>query len=111
MSPDADLSPPGVARIVADFLEALELEDVTMVGNDSGGAMSQVLATRHPERLGRLVLTNCDAYENFLPPAFRPMPPRRKLPGAMALLQPARLGAVRSPPASAVPKPEILDPR
>src|SRR5215207_3343551 len=55
MNPDADLSPPGVARIVADFMAALDLADVTLVGNDTGGAISQLVATRHPERLGRLV--------------------------------------------------------
>lgn len=86
MNPDADLSPYGIAAIVASFLEALDLEDVTIVGNDSGGAMSQVLVTRHPERVGRLVLTNCDTHENFPPGIFKAMPPIAKLPGGMALL-------------------------
>ncbi len=86
MSPDADLTPYGVAAIVDSFLEALGLEDVTIVGNDSGGAMSQVLATRHPQRIGRLVLTNCDTHENFPPGLFKTMPPIAKLPGGMALL-------------------------
>ena len=99
MSPDADLSPPGVARIVADFIEALELEDVTLIGNDTGGAICQLVATGHPGRLGRLVLTPCDAYENFLPPAFRPMQYAAHVPGLLtALLQPARLGAVQRSP-------------
>lgn len=86
MKPDADLSPYGVAAIVASFLDALDLEDVTIVGNDSGGAMSQILATRHPERIGRLVLTNCDTHENFPPGIFKTMPPIAKLPGGMDLL-------------------------
>jgi pimeloyl-ACP methyl ester carboxylesterase len=86
MKPDADLSPAGVAATIASFLEALELEDVTIVGNDSGGAMSQVLVTRHPERIGRLVLTNCDTHENFPPGIFKAMPPIAALPGGMALL-------------------------
>jgi pimeloyl-ACP methyl ester carboxylesterase len=73
MNPDADLSPPGLARLIADFLEALELEDVVLVANDTGGAISQITAANHPERIGRLVLTNCDAFDNFLPPAFRPL--------------------------------------
>ena len=81
MNPDADLSPPGIAAIIAGFLEALDLEDVTIVGNDSGGAMSQVLVTRHPERIGRLVLTNCDCYENFPPGIFKALPPLAALPG------------------------------
>jgi pimeloyl-ACP methyl ester carboxylesterase len=95
MKPDADLSPYGIAAIVASFLEALDLEDVTIVGNDSGGAMSQVLVTRHPQRIGRLVLTNCDLYENFPPGIFKAMPPVAKLPGGMTLLSaPFRIGAL-----------------
>lgn len=95
MSPAADLSPPGVAALIASFLEALDLEDVTIVGNDSGGAMSQVLVTSHPERIGRLVLTNCDTHENFPPGIFKTMPPLAKLPGGMTLLSaPFRIGAV-----------------
>jgi pimeloyl-ACP methyl ester carboxylesterase len=95
MKPGADLSPYGVAAIVASFLDALGLEDVTIVGNDSGGAMSQVLVTRHPERVGRLVLTNCDTHENFPPGVFKAMPPIAKLPGGMTLLAaPFRIGAL-----------------
>ncbi|HEX5610939.1 MAG TPA: alpha/beta hydrolase [Solirubrobacterales bacterium] len=86
MNPDADLSPYGIAGIVSSFLDALGLEDVTIVGNDSGGAMSQVLVTRHPQRIGRLVLTNCDTHENFPPGIFKSMPPLAKLPGGMDLL-------------------------
>jgi pimeloyl-ACP methyl ester carboxylesterase len=86
MNRDADLTPPGIARLIADFLAKLELEDVTIVGNDSGGAISQVLVTSHPERIGRLVLTNCDTHENFPPGAFKAMPPIAKLPGGMFLL-------------------------
>ncbi len=99
MSPDADLSPPGVARIVADFIAALDLEDVTLIGNDTGGAICQLVATEHPARLGRLVLTPCDAYETFLPPFFRPMQYAARVPGLLtALLQTARLGAVQRSP-------------
>jgi pimeloyl-ACP methyl ester carboxylesterase len=99
MSPDADLSPPGVAKILADFMAELELEDVTLVGNDTGGAICQLVATRHPERLGRLVLTPCDAYENFLPPMFRPLQYAAKVPGVLtAVMQGTRIGAVRRSP-------------
>lgn len=95
MKPDADLSPYGVAATIAAFLEALDLEDVTIVGNDSGGAMSQVTVTRHPERIGRLVLTNCDTHENFPPGIFKAMPPIAALPGGMAVLAaPFRVGAL-----------------
>jgi pimeloyl-ACP methyl ester carboxylesterase len=86
MSPSADLTPPGIAATIADFLEGLDLSDVTIVGNDSGGAMSQVLVTTRPERVGRLVLTNCDTHENFPPGIFKAMPPLARLPGGMAIL-------------------------
>jgi pimeloyl-ACP methyl ester carboxylesterase len=95
MKPDADLSPYGIAALIASFLEALDLKDVTIVGNDSGGAMSQVLVTRHPERIGRLVLTNCDTHENFPPGMFKALMPLAKLPGAVpAMLLPLRSTAV-----------------
>jgi pimeloyl-ACP methyl ester carboxylesterase len=95
MRPGADLSPHGIAAIIASFLEALDLDDVTIVGNDTGGAMSQVLVTRHPERIGRLVLTNCDSHENLPPGIFKAMPPIAKLPGGMAaMMAPMRIGAV-----------------
>jgi pimeloyl-ACP methyl ester carboxylesterase len=96
MNPDADLTPPGVADLIAEFLAALDLEDVTIVGNDTGGAMSQVLVTRRPERIGRLVLTNCDSHSNFPPGPFKALPPLAKLPGAMTFISaPFRVGAIR----------------
>lgn len=95
MNPSADLSPPGIAAIVDSFLAALDLDDVTIVGNDSGGAMSQVLVTRHPGRIGRLVLTNCDTHDNFPPGIFKAMPPLAKLPGGMTVLSaPFRIAAL-----------------
>jgi pimeloyl-ACP methyl ester carboxylesterase len=72
MRPDADLSPAGVAQLVADFLAALDLHDVTLVGNDTGGAICQLVIARHPERITRLILTNCDAFEQFFPPLISP---------------------------------------
>jgi pimeloyl-ACP methyl ester carboxylesterase len=99
MRADADLTPPGVARIVAEFMDKLGLEDVTLVGNDTGGAISQLVATNHPERLGRLVLTPCDAYENFLPPAFRPLQYAAKVPGVLtAVMQSTRIRAIQRSP-------------
>src|ERR1700744_140674 len=95
MAPDAVLDAGGLAKIVDDFIAALGLEDVTLVGNDSGGAVSQVLVSRRPARVTRLVLTNCDTYENFPPGIFKAMPPLAKLPGGMrALSLPFRIPAV-----------------
>jgi pimeloyl-ACP methyl ester carboxylesterase len=82
----ADRSPRGIAHLIADFLEALELRDVTIVANDTGGAISQILAAERPERVGGLVLTNCDCLENFLPPLLRPLQWLAHVPGAYALL-------------------------
>ena len=70
--PDVDLSPLGVAHLVADFLEACDLHEVTLIGNDTGGAMCQLVIAHHPERISRLVLTNCDAFEQFFPPLVSP---------------------------------------
>ena len=86
MDEDADLSPPGVARLISDFLAALDLDGVILVGNDTGGAICQLVAAHHPERLGGLVLTPCDAYENFLPPAFRPLQYAARVPGLITAL-------------------------
>jgi pimeloyl-ACP methyl ester carboxylesterase len=99
MNADADLSAPGLAKIVADFLEALGLEKVTLVGNDSGGAISQLVATKHPQRVGRLVLTNCDAYDNFPPKLFSYFKPTARIPGAMTVLaQSMRIKPLRRTP-------------
>jgi pimeloyl-ACP methyl ester carboxylesterase len=67
----ADLSPPGLAEMIAEFIQRLQLTEVTLVGNDTGGALCQILCANHPELVDRLVLTNCDAFENFPPPAFQ----------------------------------------
>ena len=61
------MSLPGLARIVADLMNAIDLHDVTVVANDTGGAVAQWLAGHHPERIGRLVLTSCDAFQKFPP--------------------------------------------
>jgi len=72
---DQDFSLPGLARFVADFCEALELTDVDLVGNDTGGAICQAFAAGHPERLHTLTLTNCEAHDN--------MPPKLLLPAVL----------------------------
>lgn len=97
--PDAELNPLGLAHMIADFLSALDLTGVTLVGNNTGGALCQVLITTYPQRIKRLVLTNCDAYENFLPPRFRPLQWLSRVPGLIFLIaQFMRLDAVRRLP-------------
>jgi pimeloyl-ACP methyl ester carboxylesterase len=99
MDETADLSPYGIAKLIDDFLAALDLHDVTLVGNDTGGAMCQIVVTRHPDRIGRLVLTPCDAYDNF-PPAFFKwlLYPARWSIGTRLLLAPMRFKAMRNSP-------------
>ncbi|HZJ29169.1 MAG TPA: alpha/beta hydrolase [Solirubrobacterales bacterium] len=114
MNEDADLSPPGLASVIGEFLAALDLEDATMVGNDSGGAVLQMLAARAAkspvgagqsavsgaesgrgaearatggaERIGRVVLTNCDIGKVFPPFPYNFLPPLARVPGGLALL-------------------------
>lgn len=73
LRPDADLSPRGVARLIIAFLEALDLTDVTLVGSDTGSALCQFVIDTDDTRIGRLVLTNGDAFEQFPPPSFAPV--------------------------------------
>lgn len=86
MHADADLSPAGVARLVAALIERLDLRDVTLVGNDSGGAIAQLVAAYHGDRIARLVLTNCDALEHFPPPGFAYLRWLPWVPGLMTML-------------------------
>jgi pimeloyl-ACP methyl ester carboxylesterase len=80
---DADLSPLGVARLLGEFCDLLALDHPTLVANDSGGAVSQLLAVAEPQRLGALVLTNCDALEVFPPRAYRHLKFLARVPGAV----------------------------
>ncbi len=73
LRPGADRTITGVAGIVAEVLAALDLEDVVLVGNDTGGVVTQLVAVHHPQRLGALVLTSCDAFEHFPPPILKPV--------------------------------------
>jgi pimeloyl-ACP methyl ester carboxylesterase len=86
MKPDADLSPTGNADLIADFLAALDLRDVILVANDTGGALTQIMLARHPERVDRVVLLPSDCFEYFFPPIFRPLPRIARLPGSMRVL-------------------------
>lgn len=99
--PDIDLSPHGAADLIADAIVALDLDHVTLVGNDSGGAIAQMVVTRRPERIGRLVLTSCDAFQLFPPAMFKPLLVGARVPGFVAVLTNAmRLHAPRRLPAA-----------
>jgi pimeloyl-ACP methyl ester carboxylesterase len=99
MPRDADLRPPALANLIADSLAALELTDVTLVGNDTGGGLSQIVATRRPERIGALVLTSCDAFDSFPPRFFRIVLAPARVPGMI----PIAFGGLRLRPLRRLP--------
>lgn len=85
-APDtADLSPLGVARMVAELITALDLQDVTVVANDTGGAITQLLLAEGCDRITRVVLTPCDSFDNFLPRWIRALQYQARIPGALWL--------------------------
>ena len=69
-APGQDISFRGQAEVLEEFCEALGLDQVDLVANDSGGAIAQIFAVRHSERLRTLTLTNCDVHDNYPPAAF-----------------------------------------
>ena len=67
-----DLSVTANARMLEEFIDALHIDEVDLVGNDSGGGIAQISAASHPARVRSLTLTNCDTHDNWPPEAFRP---------------------------------------
>ncbi len=72
IAPDQDVSVTANAKMLKEFLDALNIDQVDLVGNDSGGGIAQIFAALHPERVRSLVLTDCDAHNNWPPEAFKP---------------------------------------
>lgn len=98
MRASADLSSRGIARLLVEFLQALDLCEVTLVGNDAGAFL--FAAGEHPERLKRLVITSCEAFENF-PPGLpgRALALAAHMPGGLYMLaQTMRVRALRRLP-------------
>lgn len=94
--PARKLTPPDAAALIGEAVTALGLDDVTLVGNDTGGALCQLAAAPRPDWLGRLVLTSCDAFEHFPPEMLRPVLPLLKRPAVLAVvMQSLRLRALR----------------
>lgn len=87
MPANTDLSPRGVARMVGEAMSALDLHQVTLVGVDTGGAICQLVFAYHGERIARLSLSNCDAFEAFLPVPLRPFQWVAFVPGGMRLMR------------------------
>jgi pimeloyl-ACP methyl ester carboxylesterase len=86
LAPAADHTLPGMARLVTDFLAALGLRDAVLVGNDSGGALCQLVAAHHAERVGAVVLTPCDAFDLWWPRVFQYLRLAARVPGALRLV-------------------------
>jgi pimeloyl-ACP methyl ester carboxylesterase len=72
ITPGQDVSVTANANMLREFLDALSVDQVDLVGNDSGGGIAQIFAASFPERLRSLTLTDCDAYDNWPPEAFKP---------------------------------------
>lgn len=91
MREDVELTMERIAALVGEMLDVLGLNDVLLVGADTGGAIAQLVATSTPERLGALVLTSCDAFEHFPPPILKPLIAAAKAgPVFDAAIQPLR---------------------
>jgi pimeloyl-ACP methyl ester carboxylesterase len=73
LEPNADLSLPGLAKLTVDILDELQLDSATLVGNDGGGGIAQMVAVEYPQRVARLVLNSAEVYELFFPPFFKPI--------------------------------------
>ncbi|HEU4701493.1 MAG TPA: alpha/beta hydrolase [Conexibacter sp.] len=97
--PARRLTPDDLGALIGEAVQALGLDDVTLVGNDTGGALCQIAASHRPDWLGRLVLTSCDAFEHFPPPMLKPLFATLRMPGGvMAAMAPMRLRAARRLP-------------
>lgn len=72
IGPDQDVSVTANANMLKEFLDALNIRQVDLVGNDSGGGIAQIFASLHPERVRSLTLTDCDTHDNWPPEAFKP---------------------------------------
>jgi pimeloyl-ACP methyl ester carboxylesterase len=101
MRADADLSMRGIARLTAELIERLDLRDVIVVGNDTGGALVQLLLCEDTTRIAKVVLASCDAFDNF-PPGLtgKALVTSGKLPPALfgLFMQQMRLKPVRRLP-------------
>src|ERR1700733_13235184 len=72
IAPDQDVSVTANAQMLKEVLDALKVDQVDLVGNDSGGGIAQIFAAFYPERVRTLTLTNCDTHDNWPPEAFKP---------------------------------------
>jgi pimeloyl-ACP methyl ester carboxylesterase len=86
IAPDQDVSVTANAKMLKEVLDALNIDQVDLVGNDSGGGIAQIFAALSPERVRTLTLTNCDTHDNWPPEAFKPFVDMVKAGGLRATL-------------------------
>ena len=85
-SHQADLTPKGITAFIQQFIEALHLEQVVLVANDTGGAYAQIFTASHPEKVTKLILSNCEGLEVFPPKKFSSLPKLVRFPGYTRLM-------------------------
>jgi pimeloyl-ACP methyl ester carboxylesterase len=87
IGPDQDVSVTANANMLREFLDALKIDQVDLIGNDSGGGIAQIFAATYPERVRSLALTNCDTHDNWPPEAFKPFVAMVKAGGLRGTLE------------------------
>lgn len=109
VNPGSELSPRVVAGLVRELIESLDLEDVTIVATDTGGAITQLLLADGCDRVGRVVLTPCDSFDNFLPKSIRVFQYWARVPGTDFVLRPFKLRAAQRALGNTLAKHSIPD--
>ncbi len=84
MPKDMDYGSAALADLIADAIDKLDLKGATVVANDTGGGLTQIMTARRPESVGAFVLTSCDAFENFPPRFFRVVLAPARIPGGVS---------------------------
>src|SRR6202521_1661151 len=87
IAPDQDVSVTANAQMLKEVLDALQVEQVDLVGNDSGGGIAQIFAALYPERVRSLTLTDCDTHDNWPPEAFKPFLAKAAAGGLRGMLE------------------------
>jgi pimeloyl-ACP methyl ester carboxylesterase len=88
IDPSQDVSFVAQAQMIAEVIDALAIERIDLIGNDSGGAVAQIFAAHYPNRLRSLVLTNCDVHDGWPPPQVLPLMERARNGTLASIFQP-----------------------
>ena len=88
IAPSQEISFTAQAHMVAEVIDALGIEQIDLIGNNSGGAVAQIFAAHYPNRLTSLVLTNCDVHDGWPPPQVLPLIERARKGTLASIFQP-----------------------